>query len=472
MRLWSALLLAAVLAACSGTAPTTDGPVPEPVAPPGPPAQGRTLTTWTVDPAFDVNAVQDAQARAWYRQMGLEIAKEQATECLPPGTPPEAYEYATSSGTVAACSATKHWTGRALNHYVTSLLTVFRVTGDRTLLEEVDRVMEIARGGLRDTDGDGFRNWAYLARYDQNDFNHKEDSLAHGFLAEVAYVFKQNAAYSTPEHDYAAHSAAWSSYLRGDFEAKWAGRGETAEGLPVDRLMHPFMEILRYGVYMEKLFPSEARYRRFNARLAEVALSEFRTDATPGGEAFVWSHVVRRWDPQINGDPNRCIDFQMGTYPQQTMQAFMDLALEGYPGFSDTEKMHKLSRSLSESILDATQYGFLYKDVGGLRNGLLNPNERKNSVVDGYCFHDAYYGNNASNFRSEGSYRALSWGFMAAFAPESSTSFAAGEIYRVNEQVYGNPLSGSIRAQRVHVPAAMVFTHLYNGGNGSFSLMR
>jgi len=42
---------------------------------------------------------------------------------------------------------------------LTALLTLFRVTGDIELLEEIDRLMEIAKGRLNDSDGDGFRNW-------------------------------------------------------------------------------------------------------------------------------------------------------------------------------------------------------------------------------------------------------------------------------------------------------------------------
>ena len=468
-RRWLAAALVAALTACSGP---SGAPPTEPGAPstPPPPPGERTLTTWTVDPGFRVDALADPETRAWYQQISTEIALENAVECTPGSTPPEEQELS-AQRTTTACLAIKHSVGRGLNYYVTSLLSVFRLTGDPALLAEVDRLMEIVRARLRDTDGDGYRNLGYLARYGDSDFNPKEDSLAHGFLAEVAYVFRRNAAFSTPEHDYAAHAAAWTDYLRNDFEAKWAGRNETAEGLPVDRLMHPFMEILRYSVYMAKLFPDDVRYRRFNERLADVALSEFRTDTTPSGDAFVWSHVVRRWDPQVKGDPNVCLDFQMGTYPQQTMAAFMDLALEGHPGFSDTQAMHKLSRSLSESILDVTEVAFLYKDVGGLRNGLLDPNNRKNTVIDGYCFQDAPYGGGeaeAANFRGEGSYRALSWAFLAAFAPE--TDLETGEIYRVNEQVYGNPLNGPVPAQRLHIPAAMAFAHLYR--SGGFALAR
>jgi hypothetical protein len=121
-----------------------------------------------------------------------------------------------------------------VNGYVTSLLTLFRVTGDRELLQEVDRVMEISKAQLLDTDGDGLRNWRWLKFLGLTDINPKEDGLAHAFIPQVIYVFKQNAAYSTPENNYAAHAEEWLSYLRDEFEVKWAKRSSTAEteGLP------------------------------------------------------------------------------------------------------------------------------------------------------------------------------------------------------------------------------------------------
>lgn len=464
--LTAALVALAALTACNGpTRPPTAAD-----APPSPPA-GRTLRSWTVDPQFRPEAIGDLETRAWYRQIGVEIARENAVDCPPEGTPPEAQEYFPASSTTAACSAIKHYVGRGLNYYVTSLLSVFRVTGDPALLAEVDRVLEIVRSRLRDTDGDGYRNLYYLTVYGPDDFNPKEDSLAHGFLAEVAYVFGKNAAYSTPEHPYAERAAFWTDYLRGDFEAKWAGRRETAEGLPVDRLMHPFMEILRYSVYMAKLFPDDLKYRHFSERLSRVALTEFKTDATPSGDAFVWSHVVRLWDPQLRGDPESCLDFQMGTYPQQTMTAFVDLALEGHPGFSDTLALQKLSRTLSESVMAPTELGFLYKDVGGLRNGVLEPDRRKDTVIGGWCFRDASFNNGGApteNFRSEGSYQAIPWALLVAFVPEADLT--ASEIYRVNRQIYGDPLAGEIVAKRLSIPAAMAFARLYR--SGPFALER
>lgn len=474
-RWLSTALLLAFLIACSGQTepPVTPEPGEQPgITPPPPQQQGRTLTTWTVDPDFTLESITDPQTRAWYEQNGEEIAWENTVTCPPEGTPPEEQERYPSSGTTAACGAIKHFVGRGLNYYVTSLLTVFRLTGDQALLNEVDRVMEVARSRLKDTDGDGFRNWNYLLEYGGDDFNLKEDSLSHGFIAEVAYVMQKNAQYGTPEHDFAAHADAWLDYLRNDFEGKWADhhRTQDTEGIPVHTLFHPYMEILRYNVYMAKLFPEDGRYARLHQRLSSVALNEFKTDPTPNGDAFIWTHVVR--ERGVDGDPGTCLHFQMGTYPQQTMMVFMDLALDGYPGFSDTVAMQKLSRTLSESIMAPTDYAFLYKDVGGLRHSSMNPNQRKDTIIDGWCFEDAPFSassNANDNFRSEGSYQALTWGFLAAFAPEAQSDLESGKIYRVNEELYGNPLNDALTSKRGPIPAAMAFARLYVAGGYSLA---
>ena len=455
----------ALLVACSDPATTDpkgpDGGVTEP-----PPDQTRTLTTWTVAPDFTVSEL-DGEAQVWYERVKLEIAAESRRSCPAAGTPLEAYpnNYG-GSATLSACSGVKHYIGRSVNGWVTSLLSVFRLTGDLALLEEVDRVMELARAQLEDTDGDGWRNFKSLPSITGTDFNLKEDDLSHAFIPEVIYVFRKNAAYSTAAHDYAAHADAWLEYLRDDFEAKWAGRGETrsTEGIPVHRLMHPFIDMVRYTTYMTKLLPEDARYARLSERLGATALAEFRTDTTGSGEAFVWSHEVRGY---AGIGPGECLTLQMGTYPTETMQSFLDLALEGVAGFADPVKLHKLSRTLSESILEPNSISFMYKDVGGPRNGIISPTQRKQTVIDGWCFEDVSYspGNEPGNwFRTEGAYRVFNYGFFAAFAPDATTPLTETEIYRVNLEAYGDPTSPATQLSSVSIPAAMVFSELYNTG--------
>jgi hypothetical protein len=453
------VLLSGWLAACSAGGDRRDVEVP---ALPAEPA--RTLTTWTIERSFEVAQLEDPQTRAWYERVYAEIAHERTRSCLPPTATPEDYPLYPASGTLAACSGVKHYVGRGLNFYVTSLLNLFRLTGDEQLLQEVDRVMELARSRLSDTDGNGFRNWRWLKRIDEHDFNAKEDALAHGFIAQVAYVFERNAAFSTPEHPYGARAAAWRSYLRDDFEAKWAQRSttRTSQGLPRHSLFHPYMELLRYTVYMAKLFPEDPRYATLRDEMTRVALSEFVEDQTPAGPALVWSHRMR-W--AVSG-PEVCLDFQMGTYPQQTMMVFVGLALEQHGGFADRQRLRALSRTLSESLLEPNPWGLTYKDVGGLRNGSLElSGSRRTVTIGGWCFQEApasIMGREADNFRSAGSYRLLPWGFLAAFAPEPGVPLEATTIYRTNRDVYGDPLSSATPTSAVHIPAAMAFARLFH----------
>ena len=436
---------------------------------PGSTPQSRSLTAWTIDPTFDITVSGDAETQAWYRRVKAEIAAQKGESCLPEGASPEDYPRYPASATVAACSMTKHYIGRTLNFYVTSLLTLFRVTGDAALLEEVDRVMEIVRVRLADNSGDGYRNFKHVSAFNDTDYNTKEDTLAHSFIPEVIYVFKKNTAASSAAHDYAAHADAWLEYLLNDFEAKWAQQPATrrSEGLPQRPLMHPYMEMTRYAVFMAQLIPEDARYARLRDAMVKVALSNFRTDVTINGPAFVWSHAVRQPTELANLD--NCAAFQMGTYPQQTMSAFMDVALEGYGGFASDEVMRKLSRTLSESILDPNPKAFMYKDVGGLRNGSLNAVNPKRTIIDGACFQEASPGNSEDdpegNYRSEGSYRLLTWGFMAAFAPDARTPLESTEIYKVNRGAYGDPFSAATPTVAVSIPAAMAFARLYQAGN-------
>lgn len=468
-KLWILLVgLCLLLSACAN-APTPN-PSPDPVLQP-PPPESRTLTTWTIDPNFSESDISDPETLAWYRRVKLEIAEESKQTCLPPGTPPEAYPLYPGSATLSACSGVKHFIGRGLQSDVNALLTLFRVTGDRELLEEVDRLMELAKGRLSDSDGDGFRNWYWLAIYDTNDFNLKEDGLAHSYIPAVSYVFRKNAEYSTAAHDYKAHADEWLDYLRNDFEAKWAKRRETRnhKGLPVKNLFHPYIQMLRYTVYMAKLFPDDDKYQRLQQRLAATVLNEFKIDSTENGDAFVWSHNVR--SERDGGDPDKCLSFQMGTYPNETIQTFMDIALEGQPGFADTKTMKILSRTLSESILEPNRFSSLmYKDVGGLRNGSLTPDTRRQTYIGGWCFEEASFSSDdpTDRFRTPSGYLQFNYAFMAAFAADDRDSFADTEIYKVNRSIYGDPTVEETLMGSLSVPAAMAFTRLYH--SGGFSL--
>jgi hypothetical protein len=112
--------------------------------------------------------------------------------------------------------------GRNLNSYLTSILTLFRLTGDKALLTEVDRIMELERAKLSDCeyhyknvaeanpDGtpvdkrectkDGFLNLIRRPKNNEgadlqfigNDHHEMDEILSHSIIAEVAYALFLN----------------------------------------------------------------------------------------------------------------------------------------------------------------------------------------------------------------------------------------------------------------------------------------
>ncbi len=58
--------------------------------------------------------------------------------------------------------------GRRFSIYTTSLILAYRETGERDLIRQLDRLMNIAKGKLKDTNGDGYKNWLYLTDTDSS----------------------------------------------------------------------------------------------------------------------------------------------------------------------------------------------------------------------------------------------------------------------------------------------------------------
>ena len=77
-----------------------------------------------------------------------------------------------------------------LNNNVTSMIFAYRQTGDVHYLNEVDRLMQIVRGHLKDTNNDGFVNFIYkrtegdstIAQHIGKDTHVMEEQLMHSWL--------------------------------------------------------------------------------------------------------------------------------------------------------------------------------------------------------------------------------------------------------------------------------------------------
>lgn len=269
-----------------------------------------------------------------------------------------------------AASGDLYKLGRYLNYYVTSLLTSLRVTGDLKLLDEADRLMEIARVELADYNADGYLNWRYLNSNGGNlyndDYHVMDDILTHSLVAAVAAALHENAAF---DPRYAEHAAFWTDYLRNDFEAKWRRRNDVPFGFPFmsKHLMHPYVQFIRYHHYMYQL-TGEYGYQGEAEQRAEAVTSQFREVFTPGGPAYVWAQILF---PERDGlaGPLGCQPFN---YLRNTFQALQDLALEGLEVF-DTSFMQHVATAMSSLVMDDGYHTFAKDICGGVARAGLRP---------------------------------------------------------------------------------------------------
>ena len=230
--------------------------------------------------------------------------------------------------------------GRNFNHYATGLILAYRETGDRTLVQQLDDLMDIAKEKLVDTDGDGYRNWLYLHEASASssfgtDYHEMDEILTHSVVAAVAYTFKQAG--------YSSSAAFWTDYLR-EFEAKWRARKSKPTGFPflTKTLMHPYANFIRYHLYMSKL-TGDSRYYTEAKRMSEVVKRNMRPSETPGGAGYIWDHRV-----QLSGEAS--LGCQPMVYVRLTTQALADLAVMDANLF-DTTFMKKVANTMAYTAL-------------------------------------------------------------------------------------------------------------------------
>ncbi len=274
--------------------------------------------------------------------------------------------------------------GRKFNNYITTLITALRVTKDLALLDEIDRLMEIARTQLADYDGDGFRNWRYLdedgdAEYYGNDYYTMEEILAHSVVAAAAAALYENAAFN---ERYREHAIFWEDYLKNDFEAKWRKRNGVPFGFPflVRNLMHPYVEFIRYHLYMYDL-TGDAAYYSEAERMAREVTQQVRKVYTAGGPAYVWD---QRFLPEA--ERSDAVGCQPFAYLRLTFQTFQDLALEGFSIFDDTF-MQYIATAMTSLVMKDSYRSFAGDICGGRFQAGLRPSGRD----DGITFHFVNY---------------------------------------------------------------------------------
>ncbi len=270
--------------------------------------------------------------------------------------------------------------GRFLNVHITTLLSALRVTKDLALLDEVDRLMEMARAELADTNADGFQNWRYLNEtadssrsFYNDDFHEMDEILTHSMVAAVAYALSENAPF---DRRYEEHAQFWLDYLKNDFEAKWRERNDVPFGLPFisKNLMHPYVQFIRYNLYMYKLTGDTAYYSEAN-RMADLVLRQVREIYTTGGPAYVWN---QRFLPEA--EDSKTLSCQPFVYLQYTFQAFQDLAMEGFNVFDDAF-MQRVATSMTALVIEDGYRSFAEDICGGTFQAGFFPSSGDEGVI-------------------------------------------------------------------------------------------
>jgi hypothetical protein len=404
------LLVGLLLGGCSTL--TSEVPLAEELSPE---LETTAVLSLRGNPSFSETQLP-AEARLWYKRMWAAIKRQ-----------------ATNSANIAA-TGDINLLGRKLNFHVTTLLTVFRITGDLRILDDIDRVMQIARGQLQDYNNDGFLNWRQLnksanPKYYNDDYHVMNEMLTHAMVASVAYAFKANA---DLDSRYAERAKFWTNYLKNHFEAKWRRRNNTSTAYTflTWKLSHPYTQFIRYHYYMNKLTGEEG-YHNEALKMASEVDKHVRQVSTAKGTAFVWAQSMSSTSTSTS------LMCQPRRYAQITMQAAEDLALEGFAQFGQETTMKKYAASLSEFIMNDGANSFATDICGDVdRAGL------KSDPKVGYL--------GSPGGRATPSQYALSP--FSTLGRWDST----GKVVSIAQQVYQSTESRLDDPQRLFIPAALV----------------
>ncbi len=332
-------------------------PKPSPAPEPGPaPTPGtRVVGSLRGDPGFRPSSLS-GEAAKWYAEVLEEIADGSA---LRDAGRDDLYYY-----------------GRTLHAHVQSVLTVFRLTGDLTLLDHVDEITERMRDELRDewrgtrdgSDGtkDGYLNWVY--RYDDGDdligkdVHRSNEMKTHAMIATVAYALELNRDLASPGgRAYGDHADFWKDYLVDHFEAKWREREDVPTAFPIFLRphTHTYYSWMKWHYYMG-LLTGESGYRNEAERMASVLRNELREVDTRSGTAYVWARSVL-------AEGGGADYLHPTTYARYMYGDIVEFHLEGFAWYGSTEHMVRFARTFTELVMDEEdplRNGFA-EDVGG-----------------------------------------------------------------------------------------------------------
>ena len=367
----------------------------------------RTPLSLRIDPSFTVDSLP-ADTRLWYNRFLAGMRN------------PNQYPNAT----VAAQSNNTYRYGRTMNTHMTTIMQMLRVTGDRQLLDEVDRLTQLMRAQLKDwsitTYGsttyktDGYLNWQYDydAGYTGTDVHEMDEMLTHSLVASYAYAFHVN---RDLDPRYAERAQFWTNYLKNHFEAKWRKRKNIPTGFPFleKKLAHPYMQFVRYHYYMAKLTGDKA-YETEALRMTGNIKNQIKEVSTPIGTSAIWAHGMTLLGGTATG-------IQSTSYARYTVQGAAEMAAEGFSIFGQAGYMDRVAVTLANNIMDGNLSAYAeYIDGSGSGGAQLD------------------------------TYAISPWAMLGRWDKTGEVQVETDRVYRKFESSPENP-------KRIYLPAGMVY---------------
>ena len=327
-----------------------------------------------------------------------------------------------------------------LQSYINSLLAAFRVTGDLRLLDEVDRLGQLMRSKLADTNGDGYLNWVDKWS-DNSKFRGKDtqmafDLKAHALVAQIAWALHNNRDLRSPSGaNYGAHADYWKNYLVNHFEKKWRKRNGISSGFPFATYIgfHTIHSFMKWHHYMGKL-TGNSTYTREAERMAKVFWQEeFKEVSSRNGTAIVWARgLISKGKREYYLMPQ--------DYARFVVQDAVDLHFEGFSYYKSNTNMKKFANMLTGFVLTDSSYRSFARDVGGgvSRAGIPASSGKWSKMVP-------------TRFAES------SWSFLANWDSSGKVEEAAKKVFNDVEYMRYDP-----PPRRVFIPAAMFVTERLN----------
>lgn len=288
-----------------------------------------------INPAFTIESLKP-EARLWY-------ARFLSAMRSPRQTPNNAAYYSTQGIQGIA---------RGMGNYMGTLISVFRLTHDKAILDEVVRVMELARSTLKDVDGDGYLEWPFVCSKDQEEdadnaqlcgsaFHEMDSLMAYAWIAEATFALESNRALYAPYADF------WKEHLK-EFEKKWrsARPANKAVSFINKTLIHAYTTGIRlyFNLYRLSNNPDYLAEALARAKTVELQVVE---DCAGRSCRLVWDHRMTLF----GSAPIQC---QALNYSHYTVQSMRALSLDGVPPFSNGVFKRKVGEMVREALLPAT----------------------------------------------------------------------------------------------------------------------